>query len=108
MGEETSASWHSMSEDNIFSDHKVTLVLIKVKVCFLAIAKDWEIIHECSQFGQRKSPFYTYEVKLVRCKDQQHSPVGECAVGIGEGSLTWSYELGDDKSIRQGIGRMSA
>ena len=79
MGEETSASWHSMSEDNIFSDHKVTLVLIKVKVCFLAIAKDWEIIHECSQFGQRKSPSYTSEVKLVRCKDQQHSPVGKCA-----------------------------
>ena len=36
MGEETSASWHSLSEDNLFSDHKVTLVLIKVKVCFLA------------------------------------------------------------------------
>ena len=58
MGEEMSASWHSMSEDNIFSDHKETLLPIKVKVCFLAIlenfvwilkvifAKDWEIIHE--------------------------------------------------------------
>ena len=78
---QTSATWHSMSENNLFSDHKVTLALIKVKVCFLAIARDWEIIHECSQFGQRRSPSYTSEVKLVRCKDQRHSPVGECAEG---------------------------
>jgi len=81
MGEETSASWHSMSEDNLFSNHKVTLVLIKVKVCFLAIARDWETIHECSQSGQRKSLSYTSKVKLVHCKDQRHSPLGECAKG---------------------------
>ena len=42
----------------------------------------------CSRFGQRKSPSYTPEVKQVRSKDQRHSPVGEYAVGIGEGSLT--------------------
>ena len=40
MGEETIASRRSMSEDNLFSNHKVTLALIKVKVCFLAIARD--------------------------------------------------------------------
>ena len=41
MGEEMSASWHPMSEDNLLSDHKVTLVLIKVKVCFLAILENF-------------------------------------------------------------------
>ena len=58
MGEETSVLWHSMSEDKIFSDHKETLLPVKVQVCFLVIlenfvwflkvifAKDWEIIHE--------------------------------------------------------------
>ena len=28
--------------------------------------------------------------------------------GTGEGSLTWSYEFGDDQNIHQGIGKMSA
>ena len=41
MGEETSASWHSMSEDKLFSDHKETLLPIKAKVCFLAILESF-------------------------------------------------------------------
>ena len=65
MGEETSASWHSMSEDNLFSDHKVTLLPIKVKVCFLATLEIFVRILEVFLLETEKSSMKPFMILSV-------------------------------------------
>jgi hypothetical protein len=76
-----------------------------LKPLLKALAIDWEVIHEYFHdiSDQVREDHHHTPLKWSRCtvKTKRHLPVGECAVGIGEGNLTLVIRMNENLMINR-------